>query len=133
MSAQRECAKNEACDIFAPKTSSPSFSIGKTLAMAQQGNLDELVSNIVNYPNFRESLNAAFNSRREQEDARAISMTPPTNSVTARPTTSNRPNGNINFAGRSESRTFEHSNDELSSIFRTGGSSSQVRNPHRFE
>ena len=60
-------------------------------------------------------------------------MTPPTNSVTARPTTSNRPNGNINFAGPSESRTFEHSNDKLSSIFRTGGSSSQVRNPHRFE
>ncbi len=109
--------------------------------MSRNENLDELVSNIVNHPNLRESLSAAFNSRRDQGDARTISATPPTNSITARParpTTNNRPrpNGNnVNFAGpgRSESRTFEHPNDELSSIFRVGGSSSQVRNPHLFE
>ena len=107
--------------------------------MACHESLDELVSHIVNHPNFRESLNAAFNSRRGRGDARAISTTPPTNSITAgppaRPTMSNMPNnnGNTNFAGCNENRTFEHPNDEVSSIFRVGGSSSQGRNPHRFE
>lgn len=82
--------------------------------MARQGNLDELVSSIVNHPNFRQSLNAAFES---------ISTTLPTTPATARPACPGRPSTNNNG----------DANEELAAIFRVGGSSSQAQNPHRFE
>eukprot|EP00794_Sanderia_malayensis_P014536 gene14536-16039_t len=83
-------------------------------------NFEELVRNILTHPNFNDSLNSCFRNQ-------ASSGSDP--STTTGPTSSATSSG----GGGTTGDRFQHASEELSFLFRRGGSSSQARNPPRFQ
>eukprot|EP00794_Sanderia_malayensis_P002509 gene2509-2898_t len=81
-------------------------------------NFEELVRNILTHPNFNDSLNSCFQASSGSDPS---TTTGPTSSATS------------SGGGGTTGDRFQHASEELSFLFRRGGSSSQARNPPRFQ